>query len=67
MNPKLISVDAKASTPKARFRPRELGRLISLTCRYRKTLVLGLLATVAFACLHTVSVGGAFPVFKLLL
>lgn len=67
MNPKLISVDAKASTPKARFRPRELGRLISLTCRYRKTLALGLLATVAFACLHTVSVGGAFPVFKLLL
>lgn len=67
MNPKLVSVDAKAATPKARFRPRELQRLIALACRYRLTLGLGLLATVAFACLHTVSVAGAFPVFKLLL
>lgn len=67
MNPKIISVDAKAKTPKPAFRPRELGRLIRLACVYRSTLALGLLATVAFACLHTVSVGGAFPVFKLLL
>ncbi len=67
MNPTLIAVEAKVNTPKARFRGRELVRLISLTCRYRVTLALGLLATVVFACLHTVSIGAAFPVFKLLL
>ncbi|UCC30593.1 MAG: hypothetical protein JSU86_20660, partial [Phycisphaerales bacterium] len=67
MNPRLISVNAKAKTPKARFRARELRRVIVLVCRYRATLTLGLAATVAFACLHTASVGGAFPIFKLLL
>lgn len=67
MNPTLIAVEAKANTPQARFRGRELVRLISLTCRYRVTLGLGLLATVVFAGLHTVSIGAAFPVFKLLL
>ncbi len=67
MNPMLISVDAKAKTPKARFRARELRRIIALVFRYRVTLMFGLAATVAFACLHTASVGGAFPIFKLLL
>ncbi len=40
---------------------------MALACHYRTTLLLGLFATVVFACLHTVSVGAAFPVFKLLL
>ncbi|MFQ5494568.1 MAG: ATP-binding cassette domain-containing protein [Phycisphaerae bacterium] len=46
---------------------RHFRRLLALVCRNRGTLVLGLLATVVFACLHTVSVGVAFPVFKVLL
>ncbi len=67
MNPKLISVDAKVKTPTPRFHARELGRLVAVACKCRVMLALGLLSTVAFACLHTVSVGGAFPVFKILL
>lgn len=67
MNPKLISVDAKAKAPEAKFRFGELGRLIGLASAQKKTLVLGLMATVVFAGLHTISVGTAFPIFKLLL
>jgi ABC-type multidrug transport system fused ATPase/permease subunit len=67
MNPKLISVDAKVKTPVPRLHARRLWRIVALAFRHRALLVLGLLATVGFACLHTFSIGAAFPVFKLLL
>lgn len=67
MNPKIISVNAKASAPKAQFSIKDLWRLIGLCCHRRGLLAAGLLFTVLFACLHTVSVGAAFPVFKILL
>jgi len=62
-----MSIDAKSKTPNARFRSRQLARLVGLVFHCRTTLCLGIAATVVFACLHTVSVGGAFPIFKLLL
>jgi ABC-type multidrug transport system fused ATPase/permease subunit len=42
-------------------------RILALVRPYWKLLVAGLLATIAFASLHTVSISAAFPVFKILL
>ncbi len=67
MNPKLMSVDAKAKTPPPRLHARQLWRIVALAFHHRTILILGILATVGFACLHTFSIGAAFPVFKLLL
>jgi len=67
MNPKIISVQAKADTPQPQFHARDFRRLIRICCRYRGLLLAGLMLTVVFACFHTASVGTAFPVFKILL
>ena len=67
MNPKIMSVEAKATTPKERFDLTEFKRLLRICCRYPRPLLAGFAATVLFACLHTVSIGAAFPVFKILL
>ena len=49
------------------FNPREFRRVLGLVWPYRRMLLLGLIATVVFAALHTASIGGAFPVFKIML
>ena len=67
MNKAVLSIDAKATAPKDRFRGREFRRIVAVCCRFPTPLVLGLLCTVVFACLHTVSIAAAFPVFKILL
>ncbi len=68
MNPKLLS--ANTPNPKRRdktFHGHEFMRIIALVRPFWKLLMLGLLATVAFASLHTISISAAFPVFKILL
>ncbi|MGD2108986.1 MAG: ABC transporter transmembrane domain-containing protein [Phycisphaerae bacterium] len=68
MDPALLSADAHQDTTKrGEFRFAEFKRIVALVWPQRATLLLGVLATVAFAALHTVSIGGAFPVFKTLL
>ena len=67
MQPAMLSVNTRPETPKGGLRPRELMRIMGVCCRNRAALALGLLFTVLFACFHTISIGGAFPVFKLLL
>jgi ABC-type multidrug transport system fused ATPase/permease subunit len=67
MNPRLISVDARQPPPKSRFSLREFRRALSLAWPYRKILAIGLLSTVVFAALHTISIAGVFPVLKVLL
>ncbi len=68
MNPRLLS----ANTPNPRrrdktFHGHEFMRILVLVRPFWKLLMLGLLATVAFASLHTISISAAFPVFKILL
>ena len=66
MHSPVPSSDSSAAG-KARFQPRAFWRMLGLTWGYRRTLILGLLCTTAFAGLHTVGIGWAFPVFKVLL
>lgn len=66
-DPLLISVDAQVRPNDARVRPREFRRILALTWPYRKKLAIGLLVTLLFAGFHTISIGGVFPVLKLLL
>lgn len=67
MNPRLISADRKNHSSDHTFRAREFGRVVALTRNHRKGLILGLIITVGFAGLHTISIAGAFPVFQVLL
>lgn len=67
MNPKIVSIDAKANAPKERLQLGQLKRIVLMACEYRAKLAMGLAATALFACLHTITLAGAFPVFKLLL
>lgn len=45
----------------------KFGRVVRLMKRHRRMLVLGLVATVVFAMLHTVSIAAVFPVFTVIL
>jgi len=67
IDPTLISADDTQRAPHQAFRTREFRRVVVLTRPYVGPLVVGLIATVAFAGLHTTSIGGAFPVFQILL
>ncbi|UCE59321.1 MAG: ABC transporter ATP-binding protein [Phycisphaerales bacterium] len=68
MDPTLISVDANdRPSGGGEFRAREMRRILALAWPYRGTLLAGLISTIVFASLHTISIGGAFPVFKILL
>ncbi len=67
MNPKQLSADERNRAPESGFKAREFWRVVGLTRPYRRTLVLGLVITVGFAGLHTISIGAAFPVFQVLL
>lgn len=67
INPLLITADESNRAPQTKFRRREFFRIVALTKPYRRSLVLGLIFTVFFAGLHTVGIGGAFPVFQILL
>ncbi len=68
MNPKLISADMKKGKDASKkFRARDLARVLALAAPYKRSLALGLLLTIVFAVFHTLSIAGAFPVFKILL
>ena len=67
MDPLLLAADDRQRAPQSGFRAHEFWRLLALTRPYRRSLIVGLLATVAFAGLHTVGISGAFPVFQVLL
>lgn len=67
MNKTIVTIGEKAKKSPERFRAQAFRRLFLLCCHYKMTLIVGLMCTVAFACLHTVSIGAAFPIFKILL
>lgn len=67
MIPQLMSVDAQDPRPDSRFRGREIRSILALAWPYRAKLAAGFACTVIYALCHTASIGGAFPIFKLLL
>ena len=67
MSGKLVILGARSSQRKGKVRSPNLRRVIRMSLRFRRTLVMGLLCTVVYACLHTVGIMTAFPVFKVLL
>jgi ABC-type multidrug transport system fused ATPase/permease subunit len=67
MNRLVMSISAKANAPSETFGWMEFKRIFRRCCEFKGTLFLGVLATIVFAALHTMSVSAAFPVFKILL
>ncbi len=58
---------ARSRQHKGAVRSPNLRRVIRMSLRFRRTLLMGLVCTVVYACLHTVGIMTAFPVFKVLL
>ena len=67
MNKTIVAINEKAKKSPERFRAQVFRRLFLLCCHYKTTLIVGLMCTIVFACLHAVSIGAAFPIFKILL
>ncbi len=67
MIPQLMGVDAQDPPPDRRFRRREFRSILALAWPYRAKLAAGFVCTVIYALCHTASIGGAFPIFKMLL
>jgi len=67
MNPELIVSNDEHRAPQKGFNLRQFRRILALAWPFRGILALGITATVVFALLHTLSIGGVFPVFKILL
>ncbi|MFQ5591615.1 MAG: ATP-binding cassette domain-containing protein, partial [Phycisphaerae bacterium] len=68
MNPTATTGDTLGAGKRgATLHTNESVRILALLRPFWKLLLVGLLATVAFATLHTVSISAAFPVFKILL
>lgn len=67
MHPTVSKIGAISATPDSHSSQGDFWRVVARCLRYPRSLIVGLLATVGFACLHTVTIGAAFPVFKILL
>lgn len=67
MNPELFVNRDETRAPKIPVHLRDVFRLVRVVGPERKTLLIGLAFSLVFAAFHTVSVSGAFPVFKILL
>lgn len=67
MNRTVLSVQSKSKRTTPAFRPRDFKRMILLAWPFRRYLLSGVMLTIVFAGLHTVSLAGAFPIFKTLL
>lgn len=67
IDPLLISANEDHRAPGRKFRKREFLRIVAYVRPYRRSLILGLVCTIGFAALHTLSIGGVFPVFQILL
>ena len=67
VNPKLVDADKRHRAKETNFSLREFGRILTFVWPFRKKLVMGLIATVIFAALHTVSIVAALPILHILL
>lgn len=62
MNRTLLSLHTKQRSAAPEFRPRDFRRMVALAWPFRRYLLAGVLLTIVFAGLHTVSLAGAFPI-----
>lgn len=62
-----VAIEQRSERGGERFRMGPFKRVVMLTWQFKRVLIIGLLATVAYAGMHTASIGAAFPVFKILL
>ncbi len=60
MNRTLLSLHTKQRSAAPEFRPRDFRRMVALAWPFRRYLLAGVLLTIVFAGLHTVSLAGAF-------
>jgi len=62
-----LTIQHEATRGKERFRLADFKRVVSMTWRYKRVLLAGVAFTVAYALLHTMGIGTAFPLFKVML
>lgn len=67
MSKAVLAIDRDKKRKDERFSARDFARIMRVATRHRGPLLIGLLATIVYACLHTVSLAVALPVFKVLL
>lgn len=67
MSKAVLAIDRDKKRKGERFSAKEFARIMRVATQHRGPLALGLLATIVYACLHTVSLTVALPVFKVLL
>ncbi|MCH7526206.1 MAG: ABC transporter ATP-binding protein, partial [Planctomycetes bacterium] len=67
MNPQIITVDTGNPVESAPVRRGVIMRMVRTVLPHRKFLIIGIIASVAYAALHSVSLLGALPVLKVLL
>ena len=67
MDPTLIDAEDKHRAQKATLRSPDFRRMVGLAWPHRRFILVGLLASVVYGFLHSVSVVGVLPVLKVLL
>ncbi len=67
MDPKLIDADEKHRAPSASVRSPHFRRMVRLVWPHRRFILIGLIASVVYGALHSVSIVGVLPVLKVML
>lgn len=67
MDPVLITADDKHRAPAGRLMTPEFRRMVALVWPHRRFLVIGLVGSIIYGMLHSVSIVGVLPVLKVML
>jgi ABC-type multidrug transport system fused ATPase/permease subunit len=67
MSRAITRIQSESQTEPAKFSVPAFQRLLRMLWLFRGKFILGLVCIVVYAALHTVSIGAAFPIFKLIL
>ncbi len=67
MSRAITRIQSESQNAPAKFSAPAFRRLLRMMWLFRGKFVLGLVCIVVYAALHTVSIGAAFPIFKLML
>jgi len=67
MIPRLLTADEKHHAPEGRLLTPEFRRMVALVWPHRRFLLIGLLGSIVYGLLHSVSIIGVLPVLKVML
>ncbi|HRX85138.1 MAG TPA: ABC transporter ATP-binding protein [Phycisphaerae bacterium] len=67
MDPVLITADEKHRAPGGRIMTPEFRRMVALVWPHRRFLLIGLIGSIVYGLLHSVSIVGVLPVLKVML